>query len=946
MERKYNKVFYIWIALFFVLSTSFTPVINAKTTNVLYQNINEKEIRSGVGYTLDRRLTEDGWLDTHVLKVDLTNPKIRLDVIESTNQYNIKEKTTDLITQNGAVAGINGDFFDMSKNPTGSLGMVVRNGKLVSTYNYINLSENKWTTFFIGKNKEAFIDFCKVRMGFYNEKGIGLELSGINKVTSFKKAVYIDRKAYTSTAEIDAKHKNLYKIVVEDDIVMHISKQGEVVEVPKEGYVIVMDEPTAVLKKDEFEIGQKVKFDIETSVDMNRIQMALGGAGKIVDRGLVPLSPGHLVAPNTRNPRTALGISKDKKTLYLVAVDGRSHSIGATHSEMTSLLLEYGVYDAIHLDGGGSTSIAARPMGKYETVLLNKPSDGSERKVVNGLGVFLDAPTGNLLGLKIIPQQDRVFKNTGVTMNIIGYDENLNPVSISADEIKWSTEKIQGKWSKNVFYPSTTGIGNITAQIGNIKSSVSIVSMEEPKELKANFSAIKIKPGESVNLWVVGLDSEGYKAPIDQNKIIWKVDPNLGKVTGEKLTAGNTVGQGILEGVYGEIKIYIPVAIGKKVIPIESFEKSLKIEATSYPSYVNREVTFDKTIKYHGEQSIKMDYSFKAKPNETQAAYINFKEPINLGKKPKAVGIWVYGDDSRDWLRAKVIDSKGQNHVINLASQINWTGWKYVQGEIPAAASFPVSLEQIYSVTLNTTIERKNTIYIDHISSIESNEVTIKDLPKSTKIKDKYEKTLSKTASNKYYDITVLGTGFLDKNNPLNDKIKKEVLNEMNKDSTFSIYAGNMDIKDPDILVPYMKWNNQYKVNDINNTRIIQISASKGGIRATNPEQWKYLQKDLDTSKDNIIIVMDKNPQASGNFKDSMEAELFHTVLRDFKKEKNKNIFVIAFQEVGTEVQIREGIRYFHLNSINYDDSSTGFSILRFRSNEEEIKYEIQSAYK
>ena len=305
-------------------------------------------------------MTEDGWLDTHILKVDLTN-NIRLDVMESINEYNLKEKTTDLINFNGAVAGINGDFFDMSKNPTASLGMVIRDGNLISAGNYVNLRENQWTTFFMDEEGTPFIDYCKVAMYFYNENNISFEIAGINKVTTFKKGVYLDRNAYVTTEQIDKINKTLYKLVVENDEITYISKKGETVDIPENGYVLAIEESVAIPKINEFKIGQSVRFDLQTSIDFEKIKMGLGGAGKIVDKGGVPLNPGHLVSPNARNPRTALGISKDGKTLFLIAVDGRNHSVGATHNEMTSILLEYGIYDGIHLDGGGSTTMAAKP---------------------------------------------------------------------------------------------------------------------------------------------------------------------------------------------------------------------------------------------------------------------------------------------------------------------------------------------------------------------------------------------------------------------------------------------------------------------------------------------------------------------------------------------------------------------------------------------------------
>lgn len=948
MKRKSKNIFYICLIFCFVITAVIPQTAEASLRNVLYKQVDEQEIRKGVTYIKDRRLTEDGWLDTHILKVDLTNPNIRLDVIESTNEYNLKEKTTDLVKSNGAVAGINGDFFDMSKNPTASLGMVIRDGNLISAGNYVNLKENQWTTFFIDENDIPFIDYCKVAMYFYNEDRISFEIAGINKVTTFKKGVYLDQNAYTTTAQVDKINPTLYKIVVENDVITYISKKGETVSIPKEGYVIAIEESVAVPKINQFKIGQGVRFDLQTSIDLNKIKTALGGAGKIVDKGTVPVSPGHLVSPNARNPRSALGISKDGKTVYLIAVDGRNHSVGATHSEMTSLLLEYGVYDAIHLDGGGSTTVAAKLMGKNEVTLLNVPSDGAERKVVNGLGVFSDAPTGNLFGIRIVPKYTRVFQNTPVEMNVIAYDENLNPVNISMSDIKWGTEKMYGKWSGNVFYPESIGTGIITAQIGNVKGSTTLTSMGNPKALKVTPGSIQLKPGENVSLKVEGLDAEGYQAPVDWSKIKWNINSALGTVQDGKFIAGNSSGQGVLEGVLGDIKVYIPVTIGEQVIALESFEAQSNVEWVSYPNYVTGEVVLDSSLAYEGKNSVKMTYSFKAKPNETQAAYIQFKKPLNLKNNPKAIGMWVYGDSSKDWLRGRIIDGNGTNHTINFASQIDWNDWKYVQAEIPKGAVFPISLDRIYAVTLNNTAERKNTLYIDHISTIASPEMNTKNVPSSTKLKDQYEKTLSKDTGQNAFDITVFGTT-ANKNTLLDEVVQREVIAQMNKNASFSIYVGGTDIKTSDIKVPYMLWNNQYAVKDLNNTRIIQLSASKGGIRATNPEQWKSLQRDLSTNQSNIIIVMDKNPLNAGSFKDSMEAELFHNVLKKVREEQNKNIFVVTAEGYTTDVQVKEGIRYINLNGLWYSGKDVNlykdFSILRFRIKDLEIYYDIQSVY-
>lgn len=85
-----------------------------------------------------------------------------------------------------------------------------------------------------------------------------------------------------------------------------------------------------------------------------------------------------------RHPRTALGLSRDQKTLYLVVVDGRSAaSVGMTCAELAALLKGFGSWTAMNLDGGGSSTMYVEGRG-----VVNQPSDGHERIVGNHLAVF------------------------------------------------------------------------------------------------------------------------------------------------------------------------------------------------------------------------------------------------------------------------------------------------------------------------------------------------------------------------------------------------------------------------------------------------------------------------------------------------------------------------------------------------------------------------------
>lgn len=91
--------------------------------------------------------------------------------------------------------------------------------------------------------------------------------------------------------------------------------------------------------------------------------------------------------PFTRapHPRTAVGLSRDRKTLYFVVADGRRQNApGLTLAELGKFMAEeLEACSAINLDGGGSTAMWVSDR------IVNKPSDGTERRVADHLAVVL-----------------------------------------------------------------------------------------------------------------------------------------------------------------------------------------------------------------------------------------------------------------------------------------------------------------------------------------------------------------------------------------------------------------------------------------------------------------------------------------------------------------------------------------------------------------------------
>jgi len=374
--RKYRGVLkkmipFLLAGVIIIQQNSFIYAVqsNSPINNVLHEDKKITQVTNGVEYEVISRFTEAGWLDIYNMIVDLENPYIDINVLESTEQAGGKETLTKLIESNNAIAGINGDFFDTRRNPSDSMGIVIENGKVSSAYNGQNIEKDFQGVLTIDDTNNAIIDYLKVKLIFTNGSN-ETQIGSINKVSTINYPTYVDRQKLDSTKEIDSREDKLTKIIVEEDRITRISKEGEVVDIPELGYVILVPQKFKEELLGKFKIGDLVMLDQRISVDVDKLKVGLSGGGKIISDGKYIEDTGLVIAGKSRHPRTAVGITKDNK-LILLAVDGRGESIGVNHKELGDILLGLGAVNAMHYDGGGSTTIVSRQEGSNDIKVIN-----------------------------------------------------------------------------------------------------------------------------------------------------------------------------------------------------------------------------------------------------------------------------------------------------------------------------------------------------------------------------------------------------------------------------------------------------------------------------------------------------------------------------------------------------------------------------------------------
>jgi len=130
---------------------------------------------------------------------------------------------------------------------------------------------------------------------------------------------------------------------------------------------------------------------------VGELREAISGLQLILEDGKVTKKAFCSDGCRYRQPRTAVGISRDGHTVYLAVVDGRRrHSRGISLANLARLFAGLGVDRAINLDGGGSAAMyLATRKG-----LVNRPADRREREVLNHIGVFWRPTKAQLAALR------------------------------------------------------------------------------------------------------------------------------------------------------------------------------------------------------------------------------------------------------------------------------------------------------------------------------------------------------------------------------------------------------------------------------------------------------------------------------------------------------------------------------------------------------------------
>lgn len=672
---------------------------------------------------------EKGPVKISVIEVDLENPHVRVDSITGKGgKVAVRDNVSDLAKETGAVAASNADFF-VVQGDGAPLGVQLSQGEWVSSPAYLQGIYSLG----ISSDRKAWIDQFTFNGSVTGPTGSTFPLSGINKSLYWeepnKNQSHVDQlHLYTSAwgkkTRGGGTNTTPTEVLIKDGMVQDISIEKAFDMAPPEGSYILRGHRKAAEFMKGWKVGDAVLIDYQVSPQKDW-QMVVGGHGLLVDEGRAITYTRDPKSLGGSRARTAFGYKKDQRYLQMVSVEGNSRSsVGMTLEELAQFMVQIGSWKAVNMDGGGSTTLVARPLGESGTSQVVRPEHGTERLIPNAVGVYSTAPKGDLTGLKI-KGPNLLFLNEQAAYQVYGYDQYYNPFDLTSSTVRWTTEGNVGEFDNQTLIPTFPGKYRIHTTTGNVKSSldIQVLGRKDIQELTVSPTSLVISPGEKVQLKVTATSTKGERRTIPVSSLMWEVHGLTGTVDPSGLfTYQGDAGfkKGFVVVRYDEYSVAVPIvsADQKKLIDFESsndytFESNMPEVTGSFTAQSDSSHTSPSKVGI-------MNYSF-ANGTGTKVAYIRFgSEGFNVPGKPIGIKLDVRGDQGLHWLRAELIDTAGNVHRVNLADSINWSGWKTVEASLQDLnIAYPFKLSRIYLANMEQGQDERafeGSIAFDNIS--------------------------------------------------------------------------------------------------------------------------------------------------------------------------------------------------------------------------------------
>ncbi|MFI2487180.1 phosphodiester glycosidase family protein [Promicromonospora kroppenstedtii] len=742
----------------------------------------ERRIAPGLELTRFARLGENGWLSGEVLVADLGAPgadgvvpkgKVQVGYVGPEHVAG-NATVSQMAAARGAIAAINGDYFDIN-NSGAALGASVDDGRLLKSASpgrersvVIGSDPSGSGQRAVGRLAQIFLEGSVSWAPADDGARTEVPVSGLNVTAVPPGGVAVFDAGwgtFTRTRPLAAGEQGIEVTVSADGTVTTVGQPAGG-QLPDGTRAVVARPGAAADALATLRPGDRIDLAYGLREDAGDVAVAIGGGVEdpLLEDGEVTSATGDHV--ELRHPRTAVGFDESGTRAYFVVVDGRqTHSIGMNLYELGGLMAQLGADDAINLDGGGSSEMVARLPGDAANTILNSPSDGFERADANGLGLYVPAGSGRVAAYDVrttVPADDadRVFPGLHRTLVGKGYDDTMGPVATEPSSWR-ARDGAVASVRDGVVTGRRAGSTTVTAaslsRWGLATGTTEVEVLGDLVRTGVDTPVVGLEDADATApLVLTGYDAQGFTAPIEARDVtVTAVEPGEPRIAGVRATRepvaelvpaadGSFEVRALAEvgGTTFELSVPGPdgTPLTTRVAVTVSLEEDVVADfadAASWTSANDRAPggTLAPAAGHDGAAGLRMTYDF-TRSTATRGQYAVLPESAAGGRElpgaPRAVTMWVDGDGHGAWLRLQV--RQGDGVVTQLdGPEVTWTGWRQVTFPVPDGVAFPLKLQRVRA--LETTAGEQYTGALT-LSSIAAQVPPAVDAPEAPRVED------------------------------------------------------------------------------------------------------------------------------------------------------------------------------------------------------------------
>ena len=332
----------------------------------------------------------EGPFSIHVIEADLTNDDLSLMAWRSGGLTTSSRQISDATSAgNRVLGGINADFF--SFQTTLPIGNQVTNGEWVYGIH------SRRSHVLQNDSGEIIMEPVSFLGEITLSDGATVSVTGVNRHRANDQAMFYNHH-YQGTSRNDSTGVELAISLVPGHKWLAGNTVQVVVDQAIDGYFTSIDSNQKLLSigknHPDYEVYSSIASDDTLSLflgfknpELKNITQVVGGGGRILRDGVDATNENQEIEGiaeaflQTRHPRSVVAVNQDASKLWLLVIDGRqASSLGMNFPEMADYLIKLGAWNAVNLDGGGSSTMI------FNQQVVNSPSDPTgERSVTNVL---------------------------------------------------------------------------------------------------------------------------------------------------------------------------------------------------------------------------------------------------------------------------------------------------------------------------------------------------------------------------------------------------------------------------------------------------------------------------------------------------------------------------------------------------------------------------------